>query len=415
MNAFRLVRTITYFVDIAIVLSIAIGVFYVTITFLPDEWTNPQPKEAMVVSSNDFESIKEYFVLYAQEHGAVESLSLLIESELYSGIDSHLLGHFVADELYKQKGIGGIADCTEDLAYACSHSVVIGALLDEGLRVFDDINDVCAQTDGENAYFMCFHGFGHGVLAYTLYELPEALNLCERVGTKKYNFYEIEECIGGVVMEMRDGLHDPVIWKSKKDKYVDTENPTSLCELEYFSERSKSICYIYLTPYLFDSAGYGLTLDKTISKNAMEFCQNVENQDLRRKCYGGFGKEFTWLVHDGDVRKIPETNDEQFRIITDRCTLAPEPSGVSDCLEFVVYALYRGGLYEPSLSRQFCESITSAVFQTDCYKSHIHTVLQNETNSVRNNYCELLSNPHSKYCEGVLDEHFNSTSEFKYE
>ena len=61
---------------------------------------------------------------------------------------------------------------------------------------------------------MCFHGFGHGVLAFSDYELPKALELCEKVGTEKYDYQEAKECVGGALMEMRGGMHNPVLMQS---------------------------------------------------------------------------------------------------------------------------------------------------------------------------------------------------------
>jgi hypothetical protein len=70
---------------------------------------------------------------------------------------------------------------------------------------------------------MCFHGLGHGVLAYTEYDLEKAVDICKRTGTKQYNNEEYAECVGGAIMEIiGGGFHDPQKWavQSKKISVV---------------------------------------------------------------------------------------------------------------------------------------------------------------------------------------------------
>jgi hypothetical protein len=166
----------------------------------------------------NFAPIRAFFVTMAQEKGGVYAFEVLKRAPLPPNTDLHLLGHAVGDELYKQQKFEGMKHCTHDFRNACSHSIVVGALLEKGLAVFDDVNAVCKTAPGgPGAYTMCFHGFGHGVLAYTDYEVPEAVELCKRTGTAEFNFEEESQCIGGIVMEMYGGINDPATWEEKKD------------------------------------------------------------------------------------------------------------------------------------------------------------------------------------------------------
>ena len=143
------------------------------------------------------------------------------------------------------------------------------------MDVFDTVNDVCGQSPGgSGAYTMCFHGFGHGVLAYTEYDMEKAVELCFLTGTDKYGQNEAHQCVGGAVMEMKDGIHDRDLWAPQKEKFVDIDNPLSLCQADYMIDGAKHFCYVYITPYLFDAVGNPETPpDPNTFAASMELCE----------------------------------------------------------------------------------------------------------------------------------------------
>ena len=189
---------------------------------------------------SDFVRISEFLAETADNKGALYAYDLLKFTRLGPNIDLHLLGHVVGDELYKQKGLAGMANCTPDFRNACSHSIVVGALIENGMDVFDTVNDVCQQSPGgSGAYTMCFHGFGHGVLAYTKYDMEKTVELCLLTGTDDYEHNEAHQCIGGAVMEMKDGIHDKEVWAPQKSKFVKADNPLSLLSLIHISEPTR--------------------------------------------------------------------------------------------------------------------------------------------------------------------------------
>ena len=98
--------------------------------------------------------------------GGAYAFELMRRVHFPFGLDLHLLGHAVGDILYEQEGISGMSICTHDFRNACSHTMVIGALIEFGTGAFPDIRDAChAAPGGKGAYTMCFHGLGHGVFA----------------------------------------------------------------------------------------------------------------------------------------------------------------------------------------------------------------------------------------------------------
>ncbi len=311
-----------------------------------------------------------FFVDIAEEQGAVYAYELLQKITFPPHIDQHLMGHVVGDELYKQEGLSGMQYCTDDFRNACSHTIVIGALLEHGMKVFNEVNDVChLAPGGTGAYTMCFHGFGHGVLAFAEYDMAKAVELCQKAGTREYFNQESNECIGGAVMEMKDGIHDEAVWSLQKDKYVNPENPLSICQADYMPEEAKERCYSYITPYLFDAGGAdGGLPTPDIFADSMAFCDLEPNSQYRSLCYRGFGKEYVVLAVDYQISLLENANGDQLQKNLDWCNLADDDGGALECKKEVVNSLYWGGENDYAVSLRYCALWPEDIAQ-NCYET----------------------------------------------
>ncbi len=159
---------------------------------------------AIGVGVEDFTQLSDRFQNLAKEKGALYAYEVLRRAVLPPGTYVHLLGHTVGDELYKQKGVSGIADCTQEFRNACSHTIVIGALNEFGSeKALSLIHEACKKAPGgSGAYTMCHHGLGHGVFAYYGYDLTKTDAFCKKTGTAAYHNREYVECMGGAIMEL---------------------------------------------------------------------------------------------------------------------------------------------------------------------------------------------------------------------
>lgn len=205
--------------------------------------------EAQNVASMDYDRAKDYLVSMAKKKGGVYAYHFLLTNKFKPGVDLHLLGHAVGEQLYIQKGIDGMADCTPDLQNACSHAIIVGYFNTHGENQLDKIKEACKHAPGgPSAYIQCFHGLGHGVLSYKNYDLKKAIEICNKFGGKKGEDYN---CAGGAVMEIVDGgFHDPELWREKRKKYIVASDPLSPCDTDIVPADKKPICYIFLTPAL---------------------------------------------------------------------------------------------------------------------------------------------------------------------
>ncbi|MEK9160545.1 MAG: hypothetical protein AAB440_00715 [Patescibacteria group bacterium] len=331
----------------------------------------PEVRELAQHDTDSFQELSTYFRKLAELKGAPYAFEVLMRAPLPPDTDPHLLGHIIGDVLYAQKGIDGIALCTDDFRNACSHSVVIGILTEHGEGSLPLVAETCRQAPGgTGAYTMCYHGLGHGVLAYVGYDLERAVAMCKLTGTIEYRDQEYTECVGGTIMEMIAGIHDPLAWEQQVTKYFKDDDPLYPCDASFMPEVARERCYTYLTPHLFTAA------DLTPSgagphdyRNAFAFCDAIplRRTDLREACNGGFGKEFVALVKDRDIRTIGTMDEASVKNVRAWCAHAGSEEGEAACARHALASLFWGGESEPDAAFLFCE-VAEGTSQTRCYQ-----------------------------------------------
>jgi len=323
-------------------------------------------------------------------------------------IDMHLLAHGVGDILYRQQGLGGIKVCTHDFRNACSHSIVIGLFVERGEAALPEIAQACYQAPGgSGAYTMCFHGLGHGILAYTGYKLEEAIEICKKTGTESYNYEESAQCISGSIMEIINGVHDRALWERQHVKYFKQEDLLYPCSGELIPEHAKVLCYLYLTPHLFDVAGNMFHPTPEVIGRAFQLCNRLPQSDFanRDACYGGFGKEFIGLVQERDIRlsAAERITDTQLSQIYEWCQLADTQEGTAACIVQAMNSLYWGGENPRSVSIRFCSVIPDPFYQRACFLNLMDNVaFYIKDQNYRAEFCKELPNLYQEECSGKL-------------
>lgn len=394
-------HTTVFFVIIALfIVLVAIGVFFI-FHGSSEELTKSLGK------TPTFNELSTYFENLANEKGALYAFNVLEKAELPPNIDLHLLGHIIGDRLYAQDGIDGIKKCSQNFRNACSHSVVIGALLENGEGILPEVKEACHDAPGGvGAYTMCFHGFGHGVLAYNDYTLPDAVEFCKKVGTEEFYNREYVECVGGAVMEMIGGVHDRVTWEEKSQIYFKKSDPLYPCSADFIDDEVRGICYTYLTPHLFEAVGANLGRPTAYDFNkAFELCSVLPKDDVvsRSTCYGGFGKEFVVLAQNRDIRKIEDMNEEQLRRVFSWCLLADSDNGITSCVLSAVQSLYWGGENDPSAVTRFCTYIEDPLYQNACFNEIIDAMSTYVNDPIyREEYCTKIPSQYRDQCKETL-------------
>lgn len=332
--------------------------------------TGTYPEAAFLADKSwDFKEYAQYFYDLAQEKGGAYAYQVLKSASFTLGTDMHLLGHVVADEIYKQEGVEGIAVCDHDFRNACSHAIVVGVFLEQGLEGLEDIRQACLKAPGgKGAYGMCFHGLGHGVLAYHEYNMEEAVATCEQLRESTGRAESIE-CVGGIVMEMMSGVNDREAWERESPRYLSDEDPLNPCNLEFMPEEAEPMCYNYATPRLFEAAGASLAAPTPADyEKAFPLCELIPEDETRNReaCYGGFGKEFVVLSKGRDVRNIEHMSDAELSRVHDWCQLAGNAFGTEACIRASVNSLFWGGENDRAIGIRFCALMEQGPYQSLC-------------------------------------------------
>lgn len=379
-------------------------------TTKPSTLTHTNYTEIQELGSKNytFSELKDYFTKVAEAKGAEYAYKVLKEAPVPPNTDMHLMGHIVGDILYKQQGMDGIKVCTDDFRNACSHSIVVGLLLDKGEETLPDIAKACKLAPGgPGAYTMCYHGLGHGVLAYADFDLKKAINLCAKTSIEGLNGSESVQCIGGAIMEIiSGGDHDKKTWGAQREKYLKNNNPLYPCMADFMPNQARQMCLTYLTPHLFEVAGADLghpTADDF--KAAFPYCDKLPEKDKanRDACFGGFGKEFVVLAPERDIRKVDQMNQEQLTKVYTWCKLAEVREGIAACIISAVSSIYWGGENQKGAAINFCALIDDNYYQKTCFMNLIAAVSFYIKDTIyRNEFCRELPTIYQKECQEKL-------------
>lgn len=357
------------------VAAIGVGVVLTGGYFLVSDRVVEPYAEAATIADNvaGFMELQDRFQSLAKEKGGVYAYEVLRRAVLPPNTDLHLLGHAIGDELYQEKGVDGIADCTQDFRNACSHSIVIGTLNEfGGETALGMIRESCKKAPGgSGAYTMCYHGLGHGVFAFFSYDLAQTVEFCKKTGTEEHRDREYIECVGGAIMElMGGGGHDRDAWLVARERYLDPVRPLAPCMDAVIPSETKSQCLVYLTPRLWELTRIDLgSPDPALFAEAFSYCDTIPRaqQKLRDACYGGFGKEFVVIAGERDVRGVDAFSDAVYRKAIGWCVSAGVEDGQRACVAESVSSIFWGGENDPEASFRFCGLVEDASMQDACY------------------------------------------------
>ena len=336
-----------------------------------------------IEKTQDYDSLSSRVTEIAKGKGAEYAFGLLKEANMPENVDLHLLAHVVGDVLYKEKGKDGLSICTDDFRNACAHSIVIGMFIENGVEALEEIESVCKKSPGgKGAYMMCFHGLGHGVLAYTGYDLEAAVGLCKRTGTVKNSFREVSECISGSIMEMVSGVHDVKTWESQKGNYFKDGDPLYPCTAEYIPNEAKYMCLQYLTPRIMEAAKIDLgNPDPSLYSKAFGFCEREDlDGSLKDACNGGFGKEFVAIASARKIESLDSLSLDALQNVIDWCEMSRTKEGFRACYRDAINSLYWGGENGYQSSIKMCSLMTDGE-KTECFSYLLGVVKYYSPNS----------------------------------
>jgi mono/diheme cytochrome c family protein len=129
-------------------------------------------------------------------------------------------------------------------------------------------------------YYQCVHGLGHGLMLYTRYDLPKALDLCHQLATS----YDSISCSGGVFMENQQSSY------GIRSKWLKKDDLLYPCDI--VSRQDKLYCYLLVTSYILPQVGWDW-------KKTADWCRKSD-ADFVQYCFQSYGRDAS-----GSAREDP--------------------------------------------------------------------------------------------------------------
>ena len=242
------------------------------------------------ISADDYVGLIKDDVLLARfvkRYGPEQTVKLLKESESYLEVDCHQRAHDLGRAAYEEFGAAAFALSGHECQAGSFHGATEALFASRGTANLEqDVTTICAVADNPFFRHQCIHGVGHGLMAWTTYELHDALPLCDRMPTET----DKGSCYSGVFMENVVGGLTGLM--GHITQYLKDDDPHYPCDI--VDERYKVPCYFYQTSHMLR------VFDRDFSKVAQACAETPPS--AHQNCFQSYGRDV------GNVtRKDPAT------------------------------------------------------------------------------------------------------------
>ena len=242
---------------------------------------------------------------FVEAHGPAATVNVLKQTELTEGRYCHDAAHEAGRVAYETFGPAAFVLSGHECQAGALHGSIEALFADRGTsRLAEDIAAVCATAANPFLAHQCHHGVGHGLMAWTSYEIHEALELCDVIGEEQNR----ASCHSGVFMENVVGGLSGLMGHTTE--YLRTDDPHYPCDVvaaDYTDD-----CYAFQTTHMLDVFGGDLA---AVAATCAELSGNA-----RRLCFYSYGRNV------GNV-----TRGEPARAVG-LCGHAPAGSDYEECI-----------------------------------------------------------------------------------
>ena len=266
----------------AIIVAVAFLVFFNSNLSKKKNSATVITKEYDSAITEDSEAIfnnKEALYSHVKKFGPKKTVQLLNNLSAKFGschATAHQAGRY-AYEIYNEESF---KLCSGECHSGCYHGATEAYFKDHGTaNLSENLNLLCSSE--LNGFFahQCIHGIGHGLMAWTNYDLPEALKSCNLLSQRQ------DSCWTGVFMEnIVGGLSKTDIDKGGDfdhfTKYLndDPQYPCAIVEDKY-----KPSCYFLQTSRM-------MQLFRSDFKKIAEACLKTE-KPYQQSCFDSMGRD----------------------------------------------------------------------------------------------------------------------------
>ncbi len=224
-------------------------------------------------------------VRFVKQFGPEHTVRLLKEGEQYFDVDCHQRAHDLGRAAFREFGASAFALSGHECHAGAFHGATEALFASRGIvNLEEDVSTICALADSPFFRHQCVHGVGHGLMAWTTYELHDALRLCDEMPTE----LDQASCHSGVFMEnVVGGLSGAM---GHTTQYLKDDDPHYPCNV--VDERYVPGCYFYQTSHMIN------VFDRDFSRVAQACTEAPET--ARGHCFQSYGRDV-----GGVTRKDP--------------------------------------------------------------------------------------------------------------
>jgi mono/diheme cytochrome c family protein len=306
------------------------------ITFEPDD-------KKVEDCANDAACYEQAFGNVAYEDGpgvALDKLDELSASNPVVQGDCHPIAHKIGAGglLHFEGDVGkafadGSGTCGSGFYHGLLQWKLAGAKADEVAGVAASVCNAPEIRANAFIYYQCDHGLGHGLMLYTAYDLPKALDYCHQLKTE----FDQVSCSGGVFMENQSSSF------GLRTKWLKTTNLLYPCNSDLVDRRDKLYCYLLVTSHILPNVNGDW-------KKTADWCRKSERGWVQY-CFQSYGRDVA-----GNAGRDPQGMKQ---------LCAQAGSGEKECIYGAVRDVMNNNAQDPN-GKAFCE-VVKPQFRGYCY------------------------------------------------
>jgi hypothetical protein len=335
-------------------------------------------KPDTAIQKNDTQLFTDEYALfsYVSKFGPKQTMQQLHDLQQAHG-DCHNVGHETGRIAYELFGDKAFQECTAECHSGCYHGATEAFFQENGTaNLVDNLDLLCDQDLNSFFNHQCLHGIGHGLMAWTNYDLFEALQSCDFLPEGQSSCYSgvfMENVVGGLAKEA--SAEEQKNFAGHFTEYL-SDDPHYPCNI--VGEQYKWGCYIFQTSRMLQILNYDF------AKVAIA-CVDTPEKHLRT-CFESLGRDIGG-THRGNPTKMIEA-----------CQSSPQGSMRTGCLMGAV----QDSFWDPAgqdTALEFCKLLTDKQEKDECYNIifwRAPDVLASQTEL--KTFCEKSENAYQGQC-----------------
>ncbi len=286
----------------------------------------------------------DYLVEAIKTHGPAAVVDELSRNADALGVNCHERAHELGHLSYLQFGATAYSLASHECQSGSYHGATEAMFLERGTSdIASDVKKICASTTNSFFHFQCVHGIGHGLMAWTNYELIDALAICDNLKTPEQDGpADARACYSGVFMEnVVGGLSGAMGHFTSYLSDDDVHYPCNILDKKYVPA-----CYGYQTTHMIRLLRYDF-LDLAVA------CAEAPRY-AHRDCYASMGR---------DVGSVTQGRPD---LAIEYCGYVVVPKRRLLCIHGAVQNSFweaRGA----ELALEFCRTVSDTEVKDRCY------------------------------------------------